>query len=164
MTNGQLHVILATVLDKAGNNRAEAARIMKRYALAQAISVEEQLNDEDALVLAAAAILYDLNDKTLNPDDTEGNPFKPIVIADYVKMILDDVDAPVFEAAAIGSLVAMQKHGTGIENRLHRLLLDIRTLVALDEANATAEEVADALETFSAESTKRRLMLMFSAE
>ena len=45
MTNAKLNVLLATALDKAGSDRAQASRIMKRFALAQALAVEEQLSD-----------------------------------------------------------------------------------------------------------------------
>ena len=164
MTNAQLGVILATALDKAPNPAA-ASRVMKRYALAQALAVEEQLSDDDTRIISAAAALYDLNDESVNPHDTEGDEaFKPIVITGYIKDLLDDANLPVFEASAVGSLVAMQKHGHSIENNLHRLLQDIDTLVALDEKNADTAEARAALERLSHPSAKRRLAQRFGLD
>lgn len=164
MTNAKLNVLLATALDKAASDRAQANRIMKRFALAQALAVEEQLTDDDTRIVAAAAALYELNDETVNPADGDSDAFKPIVITGYVKDLLDDANLPVFEASAVGSLVAMQKHGTHIENSLHRLLLDINTLVTLDEENADAARAREALATLTHDAAKRRLALMFGLE
>ena len=63
MTNAKLNVLLATVLDKAADDRALANRIMKRFALAQALAVEEQLSEDDTRIVAAAAALYEFNDE-----------------------------------------------------------------------------------------------------
>ncbi|MEE0510493.1 MAG: hypothetical protein UDG94_04600 [Peptococcaceae bacterium] len=164
MNNAKLNVLLATALDKAGNDRAQASRIMKRFALAHALAVEEQLNEEDTLIVAAAAALYDLNDESINPADDESNTFKPIVISTYIKDLLDDANLAVFEASAVGSLIAMQKHGRSIENNLHRLLLDVQTLVTLDEENADIHRVQAALDTLTHPSAKRRLALMFGLD
>lgn len=120
MTNGKLNVLLATALDKAADDRALASRIMKRFALAQALAVEEQLSEDDTRIVAAAAVLYEFNDESVNPAD-DGKEFSPIVISGFIKELLDDLYVPVFEASAVGSLVAMQKHGLSIENDLHRL-------------------------------------------
>ncbi|MEE0434930.1 MAG: hypothetical protein UDB11_05950 [Peptococcaceae bacterium] len=164
MTNAKLNVLLATALDKAADNRAQADRIMKRFALAQALAVEEQLSDDDTRIVAAATALYDLNDDQVNPHDNEGDAFKPIVITGYIKDLLDDANLPVFEASAVGSLIAMQKHGTAIENNLHRLLLDINTLATLDEPQTTVEEAKAAMETLTHASAKRRLALLFGLD
>lgn len=164
MTNAKLNVLLATALDKAGADRAQASRIMKRFALAQALAVEEQLSDDDTLIVAAAAALYELNDENVNPTDGDENTFKPIVISTYIKDLLDDANLAVFEASAVGSLIAMQKHGRSIENNLHRLLLDISILVTLDENNASKEDAQAALDTLTHASAKRRLVLMFDLE
>ena len=164
MTNAKLNVLLATALDKAGSDRAQASRIMKRFALVQALAVEEQLSDEDTLIVAAAAALYDLNDESINPADGDNDAFKPIVISTYIKDLLDDANLAVFEASAVGSLIAMQKHGQSIENNLHRLLLDIQTIVLLDEENADKNCAQSALEQLTHESAKRRLTLMFGLD
>lgn len=164
MTNAKLNVLLATALDKAGSDRAQASRIMKRFAFAQALAVEEQLSDDDTLIVAAAAALYELNDENVNPTDGDENTFKPIVISTYIKDLLDDANLAVFEASAVGSLIAMQKHGRSIENNLHRLLLDVNTLVTLDEKNASKEEAQTKLEMLTHASAKRRLVLMFDLE
>ena len=163
MTNAKLNVLLATVLDKAAHDRALASRIMKRYALVQALAVEEQLSEEDTLIVSAAATLYELNDETVNPED-DGKEFSPIVITDYIKELLEELYVPVFEASAIGSLVAMQKHGLSIENDLHRLLVDVNLLVTLDEENAGIDRVKEAGAALTHASAKRRLALMFGLE
>ena len=157
MTNGKLNVLLATALDKAADDRALASRIMKRFALAQALAVEEQLSEDDTRIVAAAAALYEFNDESVNPAD-DGKEFSPIVISGFIKELLDDLYVPVFEASAVGSLVAMQKHGLSIENDLHRLL------VTLDEGNADAARVKEAAESLTHASAKRRLALMFGLE
>lgn len=164
MTNAKLNVLLATALDKASADRPQASRIMKRFALAQALAVEEQLSDDDTLIVAAAAALYELNDENVNPTDGDENTFKPIVISTYIKDLLDDANLAVFEASAVGSLIAMQKHGRSIENNLHRLLLDVSILVTLDENNASKEDAQAALDTLTHASAKRRLSLMFGLD
>ena len=116
---------------------------MKRFALAQALAVEEQLSEDDTRIVAAAAALYEFNDESVNPAD-DGKEFSPIVISGFIKELLDDLYVPVFEASAVGSLVAMQKHGLSIENDLHRLLVDVNLLVNLDEENADAARVKEA--------------------
>ena len=113
MTNGKLNVLLATALDKAADDRALASRIMKRFALAQALAVEEQLSEDDTRIVAAAAALYEFNDESVNPAD-DGKEFSPIVISGFIKELLDDLYVPVFEASAVGSLVAMLKIGLSI--------------------------------------------------
>ena len=160
MTNGKLNVLLATALDKAADDRALASRIMKRFALAQALAVEEQLSEDDTRIVAAAAALYEFNDESVNPAD-DGKEFSPIVISGFIKELLDDLYVPVFEASAVGSLVAMQKHGLSIENRL---LVDVNLLVNLDEENADAARVKEAADSLTHASAKRRLALMFGLE
>lgn len=163
MTNGKLNVLLATALDKAADDRTLASRIMKRFALAQALAVEEQLSEDDTRIVAAAAALYEFNDESVNPAD-DGKEFSPIVISGFIKELLDDLYVPVFEASAVGSLVAMQKHGLSIENDLHRLLVDVNLLVNLDEENADAARVKEAADSLTHASAKRRLALMFGLE
>lgn len=162
MTNAKLNVLLATALDKAADDRFRAARIMKRFALAQALAVEEQLTDEDTRIVAAAAALYDLDDKAANPAD-DSKEFSPIVITGYVKDLLDDANLATFEASAVASLVAMQKHGLSIENNLHRLLQDADALSGVT-AHTTIEEAAAIKDTLTHDSAKRRLALMFGLE
>ena len=87
-----------------------------------------------------------------------------MVISTYIKDLLDDANLAVFEASAVGSLIAMQKHGQSIENNLHRLLLDIQTIVLLDEENADKNCAQSALEQLTHESAKRRLTLMFGLD
>lgn len=159
MTNAKLNVLLATSLDKAGADHALADRIMKRFALANALAVEEQLTDEDTGVVAAAAALYELNDEATNPADDGSKDFSPIVITGYVKDLLDDANLATFEASAVGSLVAMQKHGLSIENNLHRLLLDIDALSRLSD-HPDAAEIAACRDRLTHDSAKRRLALM----
>lgn len=163
MTNEKLHVILATALDKAGSNRTLAGHIMKRYALAQALIIEEEFSEEDIAVLLAATILYDFNDAKANPTDDPNKEFKPIVITNYITELLEELYLPTFEVSAIGSLVAMQKHGLKIENKLHRLLVDIQTLVTLDDQpEPTKEQILTARDTMTYDSAKHRLNLMFN--
>ena len=163
MTNEKLNVILATALDKAGSNRIVANRIMKRYALAQSLIIEEDFSEEDISVVLASTILYDFNDPNANPTDDPTKEFKPIVITNYITELLEELYLPTFEVSAIGSLVAMQKHGLKIENKLHRLLLDIQTIVLLDENPApTQEELSQALESMTHDSAKLRLKLLFN--
>lgn len=161
MTNAKLNVLLATVLDKAGTDRAQANRIMKRFALAHALAVEEQLTDDDTRIVAAAAALYELNDESINPSDDNTDAFKPIVITGYVRDLLDDANLPVFEASVVGSLIAMQKHGLAIENDLHRLLLDINTLVLFEEDGAETDRIKEVYANLTHASAKRRLATMF---
>lgn len=161
MTNSQLNVILATALDKLADDRAAFGRTLKRYALAQALTMEEQMTEEEASIVIAAASLYELNDDAINPADDGSKEFSPIVITEYVTLVLEDLELPTFEVSAIGSLVAMQKHGLKIENTLHRLLFDIDTLVALDAPDATEADAKAAYETMSHPAAKRRLALLF---
>ena len=163
MTNEKLTVILATALDKAANDRVAASRIMKRYALAQSITAEEELSKEDVSVLLASTILYDFNDAETNPNDDSTKEFKPIVITPYITDLLEELYLPTFEVSAIGSLVAMQKHGAKIENNLHRMLLDIQALVLLDEQTApSTEEILKVRDQMTYDSVKYRLNLLFN--
>ena len=164
MTNSQLNVILATALDKLVDDQAAFGRTLKRYALAQALTMEEQMTPEDANIVIAAAALYELNDESVNPADDGSKEFAPIVITKYVTLILEDLELPTFEVSAIGSLVAMQKHGIKIENELHRMLYDIDVLVALNTPDATEADAKAARETMTHPAAKRRLALLFGLE
>ncbi len=160
MTQEKLNAILATALDKAGQDTKRAAAIMQRYALIHAFAAEEELSEEDVLLASAAAVLYDLNDESVNPPEGE-KEFSPIVITNYIKEILEDVYLPTFEASVIGSLVAMQKHGGKIENNLHRLIQDAITIITLMDEGADSDKAKAARDTLTHDSAKHRLDVLF---
>lgn len=163
MTQEKLNAVLATALDKAGQDTVRAQHIMQRYALVQAFAAEEDLTAEDVLLTSAAAVLYDLNDESENPPEGE-KEFSPIVITNYIKEILEDIYLPTFETSVIGSLVAMQKHGGKIENNLHRLIQDTITIINLMDEGADSAKAKAARDTLTHESAKHRLDVLFGLE
>lgn len=157
MNNGQLTALLTTVLDMVGDNRAASGRILKSFALAQALTAEGEFCNDDKALVSAAAILHVLNEQPTN-DDSDS---QPMVLAGYMTQLLQSLYLPQYEVATITALIDMQNHGPEITNPLHRQLIDLHTIVTLDEENADLERVSAALEKMTNESAKRRLRLMF---
>lgn len=161
MTNNQLHVILATALDKVADNKNETNILLKRYGIAQALAVEEQLSDDDTNILSAATLLYDFND---GPGDAaeglEGNMYQPIKVSNYIKQLLEETTVPPFEASAIASLVGLKEYGNDFDNPLHQLLLETDLLVRLTEENIDATVLEEATTKFKTAAGIRRYKAM----